>query len=61
VRLAWPLLGVDGSAFPVRAAALVGAILGGIALYAGLLRIISPADLRSIAVHLKRAAAKERP
>jgi putative peptidoglycan lipid II flippase len=60
IRLAWPLLGVDGSAFPVRAAALAGAILAGIALYAGLLRILSPSDLRSVAAHLKRAVAKER-
>jgi putative peptidoglycan lipid II flippase len=60
VRLAWPLLGVDGSAFPVRAAALAGAILAGIALYAGLLRIISPADLRSVVAHLRRAVAKEK-
>ncbi|MCK7525089.1 MAG: hypothetical protein MZV64_49525 [Ignavibacteriales bacterium] len=30
LRLAWPLLGVDGAAFAVRAAALAGAILAGI-------------------------------
>lgn len=60
VRLAWPLFGVDGGPFALRAAALAGAILAGIVLYVGLIRLISPADLRSIAGLLKRAAAKER-
>jgi putative peptidoglycan lipid II flippase len=59
LRAAWPALGVDGAPFAVRAAALFGAILAGIALYVGLLRIVSPADLRSVAGLLKKAAAKE--
>jgi len=61
LRLGWPRLGVDGSAFAVRAAALAGAILAGIGLYAGLMAIISPSDLKSAAGLLKRAAGKERP
>ena len=59
LRLAWPLLGVDVAPFAVRAAALLGAIVAGIVLYLGLLRLISPADLRSVVRLLKRAAAKE--
>jgi putative peptidoglycan lipid II flippase len=59
LRAAWPALGVDGATFAVRAAALFGTILAGMALYAGLLRIVSPADLRSVVGLLKKAAAKE--
>jgi putative peptidoglycan lipid II flippase len=59
LRLAWPALGVDGGPFAVRAAALSGAILSGIAVYLGLLRIISPADFRSVVGLLRKAAAKE--
>ena len=59
LRLAWPLLGVDGASFAARAAALLGAIVAGIVLYLGLLRLISPADLKSVVRLLKRAAAKE--
>jgi putative peptidoglycan lipid II flippase len=61
LRLTWPLLHVDGAAFAVRAAALAGAIAAGIALYLGLVRLISPADLKSVLGLLKRAAAKENP
>jgi putative peptidoglycan lipid II flippase len=61
LRLAWPLLRVDGAAFVVRAAALAGAILAGILIYVLLLKLVSPADLKSIFRHLKRAAAKEGP
>jgi putative peptidoglycan lipid II flippase len=61
LRLAWPLLRVEGEAFVVRAAALAGAILAGIVIYVLLLRLVSPADLKSVLGHLKRAAAKERP
>jgi putative peptidoglycan lipid II flippase len=59
LRLAWPALGVDGSPFAVRAAALLGAILAGVAIYLGLLRLISPADFRSVLGLLRKAAAKE--
>jgi len=59
LRLAWPLLRVDGAAFLARAAALAGAILAGIVLYVLLLRLISPADLKSVIGHLRRAASKE--
>ena len=59
LRFAWPALGVDGASLAVRAAALFGAIAAGIALYAGLLGLISPADLRSLAALLKKAAARE--
>jgi putative peptidoglycan lipid II flippase len=61
LRLTWPLLHVDGAAFAVRAAALAGAIAAGIALYLGLVRLISPADLKSVLGLLKRAAVKENP
>jgi putative peptidoglycan lipid II flippase len=61
LRLAWPLLGVDGAAFIVRTAALAGAIVTGILVYIGLLRLVSPADLRSVFGLLKRAAGKENP
>jgi len=61
VRLAWPLLGVDGSAFAVRAAALAGAILGGMALYAAIIRLVSPGDLKSMAALLRKALVKEAP
>jgi len=59
LRLAWPALGVDGAPFAVRAAALLGAILAGMAIYLGLLRLISPADFRSVVGLLRKAAAKE--
>ena len=61
LRLAWPALGVDGAAFAVRAAALAGAILSGILIYVGLLRLVSPADLKSAVALLRRAAAGEAP
>jgi len=61
LRLAWPLLHVDGASFVIRAAALAGAIAAGIVLYLGLVRLISPADLKSVLGLLKRAAVKENP
>jgi len=61
LRLAWPLLRVDGAAFVVRAAALAGAIVAGIAIYVGLIQLISPADLKSVLGLLRRAAVKENP
>jgi putative peptidoglycan lipid II flippase len=59
LRLAWPLLGVDGAALAARAAALAGAIAAGVLIYLGLLRLVSPADLKSVAGLLRRAADKE--
>jgi putative peptidoglycan lipid II flippase len=61
LRLAWPLLRVDGAGFLLRAAALAGAIAAGVLLYVGLIRIISPSDLRSVIGRLKKAAVKENP
>jgi putative peptidoglycan lipid II flippase len=61
LRLGWPMLHVDGAAFVVRAAALAGAIGAGILLYAGLVRVISPAEHRGVIALLKRAAVKENP
>jgi putative peptidoglycan lipid II flippase len=61
LRLAWPLLHVDGAAFAVRAAALAGAIAAGILLYVGLIRVISPAEYRAVIGLLHRAAVKEKP
>jgi putative peptidoglycan lipid II flippase len=61
LRLGWPLLRLDHAAFAVRAAALAGAIAAGMLLYAGLIRIISPAEHRSVIGLLKKAAVKETP
>ena len=61
LRLAWPRLHVDGAAFAVRAAALAGAVIAGIGLYVGLIRLISPAEHRSVLGLLRSAAAKENP
>lgn len=61
LRFAWPLLRVDGAAFAVRAAALAGAITGGILLYVGLIRVISPAEYRGVIGLLRRSAVKEKP
>jgi putative peptidoglycan lipid II flippase len=61
LRLAWPALGVDASPFAVRAGALLAAIVSGIVVYLALLRIVSPADLKSVVGHVRRAAGKERP
>lgn len=61
LRLAWPALGIDGAAFAVRAAALAGAIAAGLGVYIGLLRLVSPADLKSVLGLLKRAASREAP
>jgi putative peptidoglycan lipid II flippase len=60
LRLAWPLLHVDRAAFVVRAAALAGTIGAGILLYAGLIRVISPAEHRSVIALLRKAAVKEK-
>jgi putative peptidoglycan lipid II flippase len=60
LRLAWPLLRVDGAAFAIRAAALAGAIVAGIVIYVGLIRLISPSDLKSVVGLLRKAAAKEK-
>jgi putative peptidoglycan lipid II flippase len=59
LRLGWPALGVDSASFVVRAAALFGSIVAGIVIYLGLLRLISPADLKSVFGLLKKAVAKE--
>jgi putative peptidoglycan lipid II flippase len=61
LRLAWPLLRVERAAFAVRAAALAGAIAAGMLLYAGLIRLISPAEHRSVIALLRKAAVKESP
>ncbi len=61
LRLAWPALGVEASPFAVRAAALLGAIVSGIVIYLGLLRLVSPADLAGLFGLLRKAAAKEGP
>lgn len=61
LRLFWPLLHIDTAGFAVRAAALAGAIAAGILLYVGLIRIISPAEFRSVTGLLRKAAVKENP
>ena len=61
LRLAWPVLAVDRAAFVVRAAALAGAIVSGMVIYLGLLRLVSPADVKSVFGLLKKAAGKEKP
>jgi hypothetical protein len=40
---------------------LAAAIVTGIVIYVALLRVIDPADLKSVVGILKRAAGKERP
>ncbi len=59
LRLAWPALGIDEAAFAVRTAALASAIAAGFVIYIGLLRLISPADLKSVHGLLKRAVSRE--
>jgi len=59
LRLAWPALGVEGSPLAVRAAALLGAIVSGMALYLGLLWLASPSDFASVVGLLRKAATKE--
>jgi len=59
LRLLWPVLAVERAAFIVRAGALAGAIVLGIVIYLALLRVISPADLKSVAGLLGRAVGKE--
>jgi putative peptidoglycan lipid II flippase len=61
LRLAWTALGIDEAAFAVRAAALAAAIVAGLLVYVGLLRLVSPADLKSVLGFLKRAASREAP
>jgi hypothetical protein len=61
LRLLWPVLAVEQAAFIVRAGALAGAIVLGIVIYLALLRVISPADLRSVAGLLRGAVKKEAP
>jgi putative peptidoglycan lipid II flippase len=61
LRLGWPALGIEGSPFAVRAAALLGAIVSGIAIYFGLLRLVSPADFAGFVELLRKTAAKEGP
>jgi putative peptidoglycan lipid II flippase len=59
LRLLWPVLAVERAAFIVRAGALAGAIVFGIVIYLALLRVLSPADLKSVAGLLRRAVGKE--
>jgi putative peptidoglycan lipid II flippase len=59
LRLAWPALGVDASPIAVRAAALLGAIVFGMALYFGLLRLASPAEFAALVGLLRKAASEE--
>lgn len=61
LRLLWPAAALEHAVFPVRAGALAGAIVSGIVVYLGLLRVVSPADLKSVFALLRRAAGKEAP
>lgn len=58
LRLAWPALGIERAAFALQAAALAVAILTGILLYAGLVRVFSPRDFENLARLLWRSAFK---
>jgi hypothetical protein len=60
LRFLWPAAALERAAFAVRAGALAAAIVTGIAIYVALLRLLSPADLKSVVGILKRAAGKER-
>jgi putative peptidoglycan lipid II flippase len=59
--LLWPAAALERAAFAARAGALAGAILAGIFIYAGLMAVLSPGELKSAAGLLRRAAGKERP
>ncbi|MBM3305508.1 MAG: murein biosynthesis integral membrane protein MurJ [Candidatus Aminicenantes bacterium] len=48
LKLAWPALGIERAAFPLQAAGLAGAIVAGILLYAGLVRLFSPRDFANL-------------
>jgi putative peptidoglycan lipid II flippase len=56
LRLAWPALGIEGASFALQAAALAGAILAGILLYAGLIRLLGPRDFENLTGLLRRTA-----
>lgn len=60
LRLLWPAAALERAAFVVRAGALAAAIVTGIVIYVALLRVLSPADLKSVVGILKRATGKER-
>jgi putative peptidoglycan lipid II flippase len=60
LRLLWPAAALERAAFVVRAGALAAAIVTGVVIYVALLRVLSPADLKSVVGTLKRAAGKER-
>jgi putative peptidoglycan lipid II flippase len=48
LKLAWPALGIERAAFALQAAGLAGAIVAGILLYAGLVRLFSPRDFDNL-------------
>jgi len=60
LRLLWPAAALERGAFIVRAGALAAAIITGFVIYVALLRVLSPADLKSVVGILKRATGKER-
>jgi putative peptidoglycan lipid II flippase len=59
LRLLWPAAALENATFLVRAGALAAAIVSGIAVYLALLRVVSPADVRSVFALLRRAANRE--
>lgn len=57
---AQPLIDTPGAPFARQALGLAGGILGGIAIYAGMLKVLSPGDLGQAAGLLARAARLKR-
>jgi putative peptidoglycan lipid II flippase len=61
LRLLWPAPAVEKAGFAVRAGALALAIGAGILIYLALVRILSPADLKSVAGLVRKSFGKEKP
>jgi putative peptidoglycan lipid II flippase len=60
LRLLWPAAVLERAAFAVRAGALAVAIVAGVLIYAALMAVLSPGDLKSAVGLIRRAAGKER-
>ena len=61
LRLLWPAAAVERAGFAVRAGALALAIGAGVVIYLALIRVLSPADLKSVAGLVRKAMGKEKP
>jgi len=61
LRLLWPGAAVERAGFAVRAGALALAVGIGVVIYAALIRIFCPADMKGVAGLVRRAMGKEKP